>query len=110
MPSTLTEPQPPAAPLASGWDTEAFVLRADDRAGLRERARAVVEHVERHPNVSLADLAASLAAEVRPGGSRLAVVAGNSTDLAARLHRASDRLADPKCKQIRDANGLYFFD
>src|SRR5689334_505869 len=109
MTQTLTEPLPTSAPPATGWDSEVFVLRADDRAALRDRALAVAGRVESQP-VALAELAAGLAAELRPGGARLAVVAGSRADLVARLKRAAERLADPKCKQIRDANGLYYFD
>ncbi|MBN9117618.1 MAG: acyltransferase domain-containing protein, partial [Planctomycetes bacterium] len=109
MTQTLTEPPPPAAPPATGWDSEVFVLRADDRHALRERVLAVAAHVE-SPPVALAELAARLTAELRPGGARLAIVAGSHADLLTRLKRAAERLADPKCKQIRDANGLYYFD
>lgn len=110
MPSTLTELPPPAATPATGWDTEVFVLRADDRATLAASALALATAVGEQPGVALADLAAMLAAELRPGGSRLAVVAGSSADLVTRLTRVADRLADPKCKQVRDANGIYYFD
>ena len=26
------------------------------------------------------------------------------------MKRAAERLADPKCKQVRDASGIYFFE
>jgi malonyl CoA-acyl carrier protein transacylase len=109
MPSTLTDPQPAPAPPASGWDTEVFVLGAPDRAALRARVVELVEQIDAAP-VELPELAASLAAELAPGGARLAVVAGAHADLRARLARAADRLADPKFKQLRDSNGLYYFD
>jgi malonyl CoA-acyl carrier protein transacylase len=86
-----------------------FVLRADDRAALRDRALALAARTESQPG-ALPELAASLAADLRPGGARLAVVAGSHADLVARLRRAADRLADPKCTQIRDSNGAYYFD
>src|SRR5262245_56795339 len=113
MPSTLTEPQPPAAPpaasLGTRWDSEVFVLRANDRAALRERVLALAAQIEGQP-VVLAELAAALATKLAAGGARLALVAGSTADLLGRLKRAADRLADPKCKQIRDSNGLYYFD
>ncbi|WP_439622587.1 acyltransferase domain-containing protein [Gemmata sp.] len=93
-----------------GWDTEAFVLSGADRAELRERALALATEVERHPGAPLAEVAARLAADLRPGGVRLAVVAASPADLAAKLRRGADRVADPKCKQVRDTNGLYFFE
>lgn len=98
-----------AAP-ASGWDTEVFVLRGEDRADLRDRASALAEQVERQPAVTLAPVAAGLTAELRPGGARLAVVSGSPADLAKKLRRAADRLADPKVRQIRDTAGVYFFE
>jgi malonyl CoA-acyl carrier protein transacylase len=104
MPSTLAAP--PLTPPATAWDTEAFVLRAGSRAELGAKARALAGQIDGRP---LAELASELAAELKPGGERLAVVAGSHADLAARLSRAADRLADPKCKQIRDANGVYYF-
>ncbi|MBM3981071.1 MAG: acyltransferase domain-containing protein [Planctomycetes bacterium] len=109
MPATLTEPQPVSAPPASGWDTEVFVLGAPDRAALRARAVELLAQIDAAP-VALPELAAVLAARLAPGGARLAVVAGSHADLRARLARAADRLADPKFKQVRDSNGLYYFD
>jgi hypothetical protein len=38
------------------------------------------------------------------------VVAGKVSDLQTRLKRATDRLADPACQQIKDAGGIYYFD
>ena len=100
----------PALPVpATGWDSELFVLRDDDRDHLRERALALAAAVERQPSVPLATRAAALAAELQPGGARLAVVAGSTDDLAKKLRRAAERLADPKCKHIRDSAGVYFY-
>ncbi|MBA4062289.1 MAG: beta-ketoacyl synthase [Isosphaera sp.] len=110
MPTTLTDPAAPPAPPASGWDTEVFVLRGDDRADLRGRALALADRVERQPGVTLSEVAAGLAADLAPGGSRLGAVSGSAADLAKKLRRTADRLADPNCKQIRDAAGVYFFD
>src|SRR5262245_17856477 len=108
MPANVTEPTPAVPRAATGWDSEVFVLRGDDRADLRERALELAASVERQPAVTLAERAAGLAAELQPGGERLGVVAGSAIDLVAKLRRAADRLADPKCKQIRDAAGVYF--
>ncbi|MDY3561183.1 polyketide synthase dehydratase domain-containing protein [Gemmata sp. JC673] len=109
MSSTLTDSPLPATPPATGWDTVLFVLRGADRAELRARALSLVADLERRPDAELIPLAAALAAELQPGGARLAVVAGSHADLLARLTRAADRLGDPKVKQIRDSNGAYYF-
>src|SRR5436190_11985268 len=96
----VTAPEPASPAVASGWDTEVFVLRGETRADLIGRARGLADHVERHPGVTIAEIAAALASELQPGGSRLAVVSGAADDLAKKLRRAADRLADPKTKQI----------
>ncbi|MBA4191554.1 MAG: beta-ketoacyl synthase [Planctomycetaceae bacterium] len=107
---TATAPASQDTATISGWDSEAFVLRGADRAELRERVLALAGSVERQAGVSLSDIAARLAVELQPGGVRLAVVSGSAADLVTKLRRAADRLADPKCKQIRDGNGIYFFE
>ena len=107
---TATAPAPRVAAPAAGWDSRVVVLRGDDRAHLRERALAFVGFVEGQPDAALAELAAGLAVEPQPGGSRLAVVATSPADLLAKLRRAADRLIDPKHPQIRDAAGIYYFD
>src|SRR5262245_9116243 len=104
-PARETRTAPPAR-----WDSEAFVLRGDDREDLPARALALAAFVETNSGTPLPDLAATLAAELHPGGARLAVVAATATDLLAKLRRAADRIADPKCRQIRDTAGVYFFD
>ena len=108
---TTHQPSPhaaaPPAPVAA-WDSEVVVLRGESRADLRDRVLSLATAVEQQPS-ALAEIAASLVAELQPGGSRLAIVASSTEDLAKKLRRAGDRLADPKCKQIRDTNGLYYF-
>jgi malonyl CoA-acyl carrier protein transacylase len=98
------------APSAPVWDTELFVLAAESRTELRERALELAAFVEQYADVRLTDLAWSLARTLHPGGSRVAVVAGSADDLRARLNRAAERLADPKCRQVRDIQGIYFFE
>ena len=41
---------------------------------------------------------------------RLAIVAKSVSDLAEKLQRAAERLADTDCRQIRDVQGIYFFE
>jgi malonyl CoA-acyl carrier protein transacylase len=92
------------------WESEVFVLRGDDRAELRQRVQALADFLTRQPSIELKDLAFTLNTALAPGGSRLAVVAESTADLQARLGRAAQRLADPRCKQIKDARGIYFFE
>ncbi len=93
---------------ASAWDSRVFVLSGVDRLQLRERAIALAAFVERNPSASEGDLAATLAAEFAPHGSRLAIVATSQADLLKKLHRVTDRLGDAKVSFIRDANGIYY--
>src|SRR5262245_40562474 len=103
--TTTTEPRLSPAPARTGWDSRLFVLRSDDRTSLIRRAKQLADD-----NGDFVELASSLACELAPGGTRLAVIATDPTDLRKKLLRAADRLADPKCTQIRDAAGVYFFD
>ena len=109
MTSTLTAPASTAAhPTAPGWDSEIFVLRSDDREGLRARIAELADLAGQSPSLDLTDAAARLAADLKPNGSRLAVVASSAADLVKKLRRAADRLADPRCTHIRDSAGVYF--
>jgi malonyl CoA-acyl carrier protein transacylase len=105
MTHTLELPHSPAAPARTGWDTRLFALRGEDRPDLIARAKHLASH-----DFDFVETAAALAADLAPGGSRLAVIASDEADLRKKLTRAVERLADPKCKQIRDAAGVYFFE
>ncbi len=109
MTATLTAPRPPLAAARPGWDTEVVLLTAGDRAALADAARGVADAAETDPAFSLPSLAAELAGGFVAVGSVLAVVASSPADLAAKLRRAADRIADPSCQQVRDTNGVYFF-
>ena len=110
MPATATAPLSYRPQPAPAWDSEVFVLRGDGRPHLRERVLGLTAFLDRLPDVAPPDLAATLAADLQPGGAQLAVVAGTAADLAAKLRRAADRLADPRCVHIRDTAGIYFTD
>ena len=110
MPVTATAPPSHRPPSAPAWDSEVFVLHGDGRPHLRERVLGLTAFLDRLPDVAPPDLAATLAADLQPGGARLAVVAATAADLAAKLRRAADRLADPRCVHIRDTAGIYFTD
>ncbi len=92
------------------WESEVFVLRGEDRAELCRRAQALADFLTRTPAIELKDLAFTLNTALAPGGYRLAVVAESTADLQARLGRAAERLADPRCRHIKDSRGCYFFE
>ncbi len=91
------------------WDSEVFVLRGDDRADLGRRMQTLADFLAHNPSVELKDLAYTLNTNLSPGGSRLAVVAESAADLRTRLSKVAERLADPRCDQIKDTRGSYFF-
>ena len=108
MPATLTAPVRPTAAPADGWDSRVVIITGDDRGHLGERVRDLAASLD--DGGDLPGLAADLAAELAPGGVRLAVVAADAADCAAKLRRAAGRLADPGCRRIHDAAGVYFAD
>ena len=105
---TTAAPDTTVDATATGWDTNLFLVRGDDRTHLRDRIAELIAFLDDSPDVPPADLGATLAADLAPGGARLAVVAKDVPDLRKKLARAAEKLADPACKQIRDAAGVYF--
>ncbi|HEY7158113.1 MAG TPA: acyltransferase domain-containing protein, partial [Gemmataceae bacterium] len=91
------------------WESEVFILRGADRDELRRRVQALADFLTHTPAVELKNLAFTLNTTLAPGGSRLAIVAESTADLQARLGGASERLADPRCRQIKDSRGCYYF-
>lgn len=109
MNGTLTEKRPPAlSPTRIGWDSQVFLLRGDDRQHLLARIKTLTHFLGVSPETNRFDLSGTLASQLQPDGVGLAVVASSNTDLQLKLQRASDRLSNPNCKQIRDAAGTYF--
>lgn len=104
-----SSPPSPASSL-DVWDAELFVLRGADRHDLVRRAHTLHGFLGATAGVALKDLAYSLNAELTPGGSRLALVAGSVAELQERLTAAALRLADPARAQIKDTLGIYYFD
>ncbi|MFM7149364.1 MAG: acyltransferase domain-containing protein, partial [Gemmataceae bacterium] len=94
---------------AAVWDSEVLVLQGESRPELLDRVRWLDEHLERHPDLSLADLGHTLRSRLAPGGFRLALVVGSLPELRKRLARALERLQDPTCDHIRDTSGIYFY-
>jgi acyl transferase domain-containing protein/acyl carrier protein len=97
------------------WDAEVVVIGAASRAALVEaldRVRAYAIEVE---GVPLRDLAFTLNSALQERGAeaglhRVAIVAATMEELAQKIDRARQRLADPECAQIRERGGLYYFD
>jgi len=90
------------------WPSEVVVLRGETRADLLRAIDGLLAQITNRPQLRLADVGAALNRGLLPGGSRLAIVATDLTDLARRLTSAKESLADPATKRLRDPSGAYF--
>ncbi|MFN0101055.1 MAG: type I polyketide synthase [Bryobacteraceae bacterium] len=92
------------------WDQELFVFEGATRPELMaslDRVRGYVLSVE---GVSTADLAFTLNTALTGQAERLAIIASNFEELAQRIDRAKRKLEDPDCSQIRERQGIYYFE
>jgi acyl transferase domain-containing protein/phosphopantetheinyl transferase/acyl carrier protein len=96
--------------LAADLECELVVVEGDNRESLCQSLRRLAEYTVAAPGVALADMAYTANTGLTGRPLRLAVVASSPADLAGKLTRAADRLIDPKCRQIRDSQGIYFFE
>ena len=71
--------------------------------------RRIQQYLEGVPQVSLKDLAYTLNMELQQP-YRVAIVASSVDDLGKKLERALQRLSDPQRQQIKDREGIYFFE
>ncbi|MGA8348284.1 MAG: beta-ketoacyl synthase N-terminal-like domain-containing protein, partial [Isosphaeraceae bacterium] len=94
------------------WDTEAFLLAADDRAGLADLVGWLRDRLNGGTRHSLKDLAFTLntGSPAAAGRARLGIVAASHDELAAHLAAIEPRLREPSCRQVRDARGLYYWE
>lgn len=90
------------------WETEAILLGAPDRSTWIELARALIDWLDRRPDVALKDVAYTLNTGQPRFAFRVGLVVGSPEELAERLRWLVDRLADPERRVIRDARGTYF--
>jgi malonyl CoA-acyl carrier protein transacylase/phosphopantetheinyl transferase len=109
----VLEEMPAALPLdhLPPWDSEVFVLQGDSPAALVEQATSLRRRLEAgSPSFTLADLAYTLncGPERAENAVRLAIVAESFEDLGAKLQRASEKLAQPDCRRIKDISGIYY--
>jgi acyl transferase domain-containing protein len=92
------------------WETEVCILEAGSRRGLIERGGRLTKYLARAAEVPLKDLACTLNTRLEGQPARLAIIASSTSDLAQKLTAALGRLEDPKCRQIKDNSGVYFFE
>ncbi len=95
------------------WESEAILIAARDRAAWLDRARQLLDWLSRGDNrsVALKDLAFTLNASAENSGPfRVGLVVATTEVLRERLQTLVAKLADPACRSIRDARGVYFWE
>jgi acyl transferase domain-containing protein/phosphopantetheinyl transferase len=91
------------------WETEVCIFQGDTRQELTEQMHRIQQYLESVPQVSLKDLAYTLNLELQQP-YRVAIVASSVKDLGRKLERTLQRLSDPQRQQIKDREGVYFFE
>ena len=91
------------------WETEVCIVQGDTREDLTEQMHRVQRYLEDSPQISLKDLAYTLNVELNQP-YRVAIVASSADDLGKKIERALQRLSDPQRQQIKDRDGIYFFE
>jgi acyl transferase domain-containing protein/phosphopantetheinyl transferase (holo-ACP synthase) len=91
------------------WETEVCIFQGDTRQELTEQMRRIQQYLEGAPQVSLKDLAYTLNVELQQP-YRVAIVASSVEDLGKKLDGALQRLSEPQRQQIKDREGIYFFE
>ncbi len=92
----------------SAWPHELFVFSAPNDAELGQQLSRAAAFAERHPEVALSDLAATLAHADRKEAHRLALVARDAQDLAAKVRQAAKRLEGRGDARWSTRNGLSY--
>ena len=101
-----------AATFDTAWDSEVCLFSGDSRDAVIALGRRVAAVIAQDRPPALAAVACSLNTQGRAPDAAitLAIVARSIDDLTQKLERALTRLADPTCRKIKDAAGIYFFD
>ncbi|MEW6380464.1 MAG: beta-ketoacyl synthase N-terminal-like domain-containing protein [bacterium] len=92
------------------WETETCIFSGNTRPELVQQIESIQKFLGQYPRTQLRDLAYSLNTQLGDEPCRLAVVASCADDLMKKMAYARQRLADPECRQIKDLQGIYFFD
>ncbi|HYI92559.1 MAG TPA: beta-ketoacyl synthase N-terminal-like domain-containing protein [Bryobacteraceae bacterium] len=92
------------------WETEVCIIEAESRQQLIDQCDRLHAFVAGVTSASLKDLAYTLNGGLQELPFRLAVVAASLEDLGTKLKTAAGRLSDPRCTQIKDNGGVYFFE
>jgi acyl transferase domain-containing protein/phosphopantetheinyl transferase len=96
--------------LLFAWDSELFVFSGMDRADLHSAMNRFREFLNDASGGDLKDLAFTLNTGESGGDCKLAIVASSHADLKSKIDKALMRLSEPSCRQIRDPQGVYYFE
>ena len=91
------------------WETEVCIVQGNTRHDLAEQLRHLQQYLQDATQVSLKDLAYTLNIELKQP-YRVAIVASSVDDLRSKIERTLQRLSDPQRQQIKDRDGIYFFE
>jgi acyl transferase domain-containing protein/phosphopantetheinyl transferase len=104
-------PDEPSINLHPHWDCEVFILAADSREELVERANQLRRFIAGAPTFPLHDLAYAINSSVTVGlMARLSIVAVSFDELDKKLAFALERLSNPNTNRIKERSGVYYFD
>jgi malonyl CoA-acyl carrier protein transacylase len=96
--------------LLTEWEDELLIVEGSSRAELvaaLDRLRAYAVQVE---GVPLRHVAYTLNTSLKGAAQRVAIVASSLEDLAQKIDRVKQRLADRECHHIRERSGIFYFD
>ena len=91
------------------WETEVCIVQGNTRQDLTEQLHRLQQYLQDAPQISLKDLAYTLNIELNQP-YRVAIVASSVDDLRTKIERTLQRLSDPQRQQIKDRDGIYFFE
>ena len=91
------------------WETEVCIVQGHTRQDLTEQLYHLQQYLQDAAQISLKDLAYTLNLELKQP-YRVAMVASSVDDLRTKIERTLQRLSDPQRQQIKDRDGIYFFE
>jgi acyl transferase domain-containing protein/phosphopantetheinyl transferase len=87
--------------------TELLVFTGDSRASVVDAIANVKQILQVNPNISLANLAYTLSTQVL-GNHRLAIIAKDVPDLAAKLNLTLEKLKETRRQRLQVRSGIYY--
>jgi acyl transferase domain-containing protein/phosphopantetheinyl transferase len=91
------------------WETEVCIFQGATRQALTEHMRQLQRYLESQPQIALKDLAYTLNTKLTQP-YRVAIIASSLEDLGKKLEHALQRLSEPERQQIKERDGIYFFE